>query len=106
MIPTPWRPGWPCRARLSSCTASAASKKADGSGNVSYSPENHERMTHLRADKIAGIADDIPHQEIRGDEDAEILVVGQGIDVGCHLGRRRSGPSQGPGAPHRRTSPT
>ena len=61
-------------------------EKADGSGNVSYSPENHEHMTHLRADKIAGIADDIPHQEIRGDEDAEILVVGWGSTWGAISG--------------------
>ncbi len=31
-------------------------EKADGSGNVSYDPVNHERMVHLRAAKIAGIA--------------------------------------------------
>ncbi len=35
-------------------------EKADGSGNVSYDPANHERMTRLRAEKIARIADDIP----------------------------------------------
>jgi 2-oxoglutarate ferredoxin oxidoreductase subunit alpha len=31
-------------------------EKADGSGNVSYDGVNHERMVHLRRDKIAGIA--------------------------------------------------
>ncbi|HTT86214.1 MAG TPA: 2-oxoacid:acceptor oxidoreductase subunit alpha, partial [Acidimicrobiales bacterium] len=35
-------------------------EKADGSGNVSYDPENHERMVHLRAAKVAGIAKSIP----------------------------------------------
>ena len=35
-------------------------EKADGSGNVSYDPANHERMVRLRAAKIAGIAEDIP----------------------------------------------
>ena len=35
-------------------------EKADGTGNVSYDPLNHELMTHYRADKIAGIAKDIP----------------------------------------------
>src|SRR3712207_6169240 len=29
-------------------------EKADGSGDISYDPQNHERMTHLRAEKIAG----------------------------------------------------
>ena len=35
-------------------------EKEDGTGNISYEPENHERMVHLRADKMAGIAKDIP----------------------------------------------
>ena len=35
-------------------------EKEDGSGNISYEPENHERMVHLRAAKMAGIANDIP----------------------------------------------
>lgn len=35
-------------------------EKEDGTGSVSYDPENHEKMVHLRAAKIAGIAKDIP----------------------------------------------
>ena len=31
-------------------------EKAEGSGNISYDPENHERMVQLRAAKVAGIA--------------------------------------------------
>src|SRR5205823_390336 len=31
-------------------------EKADVTGNVSYDPENHDLMTRLRAQKIAGIA--------------------------------------------------
>src|SRR3546814_2295810 len=38
-------------------------EKQDGSGNVSYDSDNHERMTRLRAQKIAGIADDIRSEE-------------------------------------------
>ncbi|HEY8093878.1 MAG TPA: 2-oxoacid:acceptor oxidoreductase subunit alpha, partial [Acidimicrobiales bacterium] len=53
-------------------------EKEDGTGNISYEPENHERMVHLRADKVAGIANDIPLAEVRGAEDAELLVVGWG----------------------------
>ena len=29
-------------------------EKQDGTGNVNYDPDNHERMVHLRADKVAG----------------------------------------------------
>src|SRR5213078_3368640 len=35
-------------------------EKQDLTGNVSYDPENHDLMTRLRAEKIAGIASDIP----------------------------------------------
>ncbi len=59
-------------------------EKEDGSGNVSYSSENHERMVHLRAAKVAGIAADIPEAVVEGDvEDAEILVVGWGSTWGA-----------------------
>src|SRR5213593_2434513 len=35
-------------------------EKADRTGNISYDPENHDLMTRLRAQKVAGIARDIP----------------------------------------------
>lgn len=35
-------------------------EKEDGSGNISYDPFNHEAMTHIRADKVQGISNDIP----------------------------------------------
>ena len=38
-------------------------EKADITGNVSYDPDNHHRMTMLRAEKVAGIANDIPEAE-------------------------------------------
>ncbi len=34
-------------------------EKADGSGNISYDGANHERMTELRAAKVAAIADEL-----------------------------------------------
>jgi len=61
-------------------------EKADGSGNVSYDPANHERMTHLRAAKVAGIARSIPPQEV-DDADglggAPVLVLGWGSTYGA-----------------------
>ena len=50
----------------------------DGSGNVSYDPANHERMTRLREEKIARIADDIPPAELFGDPQGDLLLVGWG----------------------------
>ena len=59
-------------------------EKEDGSGNISYSPENHARMTELRAQKIDGIADDIPPLEVDDETgDAELLVLGWGSTFGA-----------------------
>jgi 2-oxoglutarate ferredoxin oxidoreductase subunit alpha len=33
-------------------------------GNINYTPANHEHMVHLRAAKVAGIANDIPPVEV------------------------------------------
>ncbi len=53
-------------------------EKQDGSGNIDYTPENHERMVRLRAAKIAGIAADIPPATVAGDEDADVCVLAWG----------------------------
>jgi 2-oxoglutarate ferredoxin oxidoreductase subunit alpha len=59
-------------------------EKEDGSGNISYNPANHEHMIHVRADKVAGIAKDIPPLLVEGDvDDAEILILGWGSTWGA-----------------------
>ncbi|MBI4261889.1 MAG: 2-oxoacid:acceptor oxidoreductase subunit alpha, partial [Actinobacteria bacterium] len=58
-------------------------EKEDGSGNISYDPDNHQRMTELRAAKVAGIADDVPLLEVDGEEGAELLVLGWGSTYGA-----------------------
>jgi 2-oxoglutarate ferredoxin oxidoreductase subunit alpha len=57
-------------------------EKADGSGNVSYDGVNHERMIHLRADKVAGIIQDIPPLEV-DDDGSDVLVLGWGSTFGA-----------------------
>lgn len=58
-------------------------EKADGSGNISYDPENHQRMTDLRTAKIDGIANDIPEQAVEiGTEGGRLAVVGWGSTYG------------------------
>jgi 2-oxoglutarate ferredoxin oxidoreductase subunit alpha len=58
-------------------------EKADGSGNISYDPANHERMVHLRAAKVAGIARDIPPLDVDDETgDAAVLVIGWGSTFG------------------------
>ncbi len=58
-------------------------EKADVTGNVSYDPDNHHRMTELRAAKVAGIAADIPALEVFGPERGELLVLGWGSTYGA-----------------------
>ena len=58
-------------------------EKADGTGSVSYDPENHDLMVRLRAQKIAGIAANIPLLEVDDpDGDATTLVLGWGSTYG------------------------
>lgn len=57
---------------------------ADGSGSISYSPENHEAMVHLRARKVANIANDIPLTNVDdASGDAEVVVLGWGSTWGA-----------------------
>jgi len=59
-------------------------EKADGTGNVSYDPVNHERMVELRRAKIAGIVRDVPDQEVDDETGrAEVLVLGWGSTFGA-----------------------
>ena len=47
-------------------------------GSISHDPANHQKMTHLRAEKVARVADYIPAQTIYGDAEGDLLVVGWG----------------------------
>ena len=58
-------------------------EKDNKTGAISTDPENHDLMTHLRAEKVAKIQ--VPDVEVEGDkEDAELLIVGFGGTYG-HL---------------------
>ena len=66
-------------------------EKQDGTGNVNYDPENHEHMVHLRAEKVARIASDIPGVEVDDPDGAgnngsgtpaDLLVLGWGSTWG------------------------
>jgi 2-oxoglutarate ferredoxin oxidoreductase subunit alpha len=57
-------------------------ESADVTGTVSYDPDNHQRMTDLRARKVAGIADDIPDLEVFGPETGDLLLLGWGSTYG------------------------
>jgi 2-oxoglutarate ferredoxin oxidoreductase subunit alpha len=57
-------------------------EKENISGNVSYDPENHEQMVHLRAEKVARIVNDIPPTETFGESSGELLVLSWGGTYG------------------------
>jgi 2-oxoglutarate ferredoxin oxidoreductase subunit alpha len=57
--------------------------KEPETGNVSYDPENSERMIQLRAEKVARIAAEIPPIEIDGPDSGRLLVVGWGGTFGA-----------------------
>ena len=58
-------------------------EKADRTGNISYDPENHDLMTRLRAQKVAGIAGDIPELEVDDPSgEAKLLVLSWGGTYG------------------------
>lgn len=57
--------------------------KADGSGSISYDPENHDRMVRLRQAKVDRIVQDVPDVVVDDpDGDAEVLVLGWGSTYG------------------------
>ncbi len=58
-------------------------EKADPTGEISYDPYNHEKMTTLRTEKIARVADSIPKQQVFGPETGDLLVVGWGGTYGA-----------------------
>jgi 2-oxoglutarate ferredoxin oxidoreductase subunit alpha len=52
------------------------------SGNVSYVPENHEYMTHIRAEKVKRVQNYIPDQGTEFADSGDLLVVGWGGTYG------------------------
>ncbi len=58
-------------------------EKEDVTGNVNYEPANHQHMVDLRARKVAGIADDIPLQQVEGPATGKLLVISWGGTFGA-----------------------
>jgi 2-oxoglutarate/2-oxoacid ferredoxin oxidoreductase subunit alpha len=58
-------------------------EKEDGTGNVNYNPENHQKMVDYRESKIAGMVQDIPDVEVFGESSGETLVVSWGSTFGA-----------------------
>ena len=67
-------------------------EKRDGTGNLDYSPDNHQHMTNVRRDKVLGVAAGTPEQEVTlGERGAKLAVVGWGSTFGpIHQAVRRA----------------
>ena len=57
--------------------------KKDGSGNVSYSPQDHANMVRLRAEKVQRLQNTIPEQTVYGPASGDLLVLGWGGTYGA-----------------------
>ncbi|MCY2965831.1 MAG: 2-oxoacid:acceptor oxidoreductase subunit alpha [Planctomycetota bacterium] len=58
-------------------------EKADITGNVDYSANNHHKMVMNRINKVAGIANYIPLQTVEGPESGKLLVISWGGTFGA-----------------------
>lgn len=57
-------------------------EKQGDEGKVSYDADNHQKMVHLRSQKIMGIANDYAPCVIEGDSKASVLLIGWGSTYG------------------------
>jgi 2-oxoglutarate ferredoxin oxidoreductase subunit alpha len=66
-------------------------EKNVGTGHIDYAPANHQAMTEIRRDKVLGVADTIPDQEVcLGEPGGKLAVVGWGSTFGpIHQAVRR-----------------
>lgn len=58
-------------------------EKKELTGNLTYEPLNHEKMTKLREEKIDRIAKKLPKQKVIGAKSGKLLVVGWGSTHGA-----------------------
>jgi 2-oxoglutarate ferredoxin oxidoreductase subunit alpha len=67
-------------------------EKNVGTGHIDYSPANHQAMTDIRANKVLGVADSCPDQEVcLGQAGGRLVVVGWGSTFGpIHQAVRRA----------------
>lgn len=58
-------------------------EKHHDSGHISYDPDNHQKMTEVRAEKVLRVARDIPDQTVEsGPKTGKLAVVGWGSTYG------------------------
>lgn len=59
-------------------------EKQDGTGNVSYDPDNHQHMVETRAKKVALVADFVDEAEVEGAASGTLVISWGGTYGACH----------------------
>ena len=75
-------------------------EKSDGSGDIDYSPKNHETMVGLRNDKVQRIANTYAPLAVYGEDQGDLLVVGWGSTYGAIRSAVRNAQSNGQSVSH------
>jgi 2-oxoglutarate ferredoxin oxidoreductase subunit alpha len=75
-------------------------EKQEGTGAVSYDPENHEHMCRLRAEKVDRIADFVPEARAEGPPDGDLLVLSWGGTFGAVYSACREARAKGRAVAH------
>lgn len=75
-------------------------EKENGTGNISYDPDNHQKMVEIRAQKVANAAKLLPDQEVIGPQNGELLVVSWGGTYGSCLTAVRRAQDDGRSVAH------
>lgn len=57
-------------------------EKQDGTGNVSYDPDNHQHMCMTRQEKVQRVAEFVGDQQVSGPESGDVLVLSWGGTYG------------------------
>ncbi|HVF93106.1 MAG TPA: 2-oxoacid:acceptor oxidoreductase subunit alpha, partial [Sphingomonas sp.] len=67
-------------------------EKNVGTGHIDYAPANHQKMTDIRHEKVRGVQDSVPDQEVTlGEGGGKLAVVGWGSTFGpIHQAVRRA----------------
>lgn len=75
-------------------------EKEDGTGNISYDPDNHQKMVDIRAQKVANAARLLPEQTVVGPQSGELLVLSWGGTHGSCLTAVRQAQNEGRSVAH------
>ena len=64
-------------------------EKQDETGNVSYDPDNHQKMVQTRAEKVARVADFVDPIEVEGADSGTLLISWGGTYGACHTAMKQ-----------------